>query len=377
MKKSTKIISLLLAVMMVVALMPTMAFAEDANSSDDVMGKVIDVVNGIQIPDYLVYCSLASRIPASHAKITLTNVNGDTSVTEANALGLALIPKGLLGLYNVAATCDGMITGLKYSTLPGLTWTISIKPEVKELVLYPVLNIGLNYSDHFSYMIGYNDGTVRPNGTITRGEVASIIFRLMTPEARDKVFTKTNNFSDVNAGNPHNNAISSLASAGIINGYTNGTFRPNQPVTREQFAAMIGRMFSVEYTGGDMFGYLNGGFADKYINLLAKLGIIKGDANGNANPTDNLTRAQAATMFNRLVGRMPAVDSADSCEGYVKTWSDCPSDMWCYGEILEATNSHDYTWATDLGNVLNNDTAICEEWTNIRTDTPNWAELQK
>ncbi len=90
MKKSTKIISLLLAVMMVVALMPTMAFAEDANSSDDVMGKVIDVVNGIQIPDYLVYCSLASRIPASHAKITLTNVNGDTSVTEANALGLAL-----------------------------------------------------------------------------------------------------------------------------------------------------------------------------------------------------------------------------------------------------------------------------------------------
>ena len=113
MKKSTKIISLLLAVMMVVALMPTMAFAEDANSSDDVMGKVIDVVNGIQIPDYLVYCSLASRIPASHAKITLTNVNGDTSVTEANALGLALIPKGLLGLYNVAATCNGMITGLK------------------------------------------------------------------------------------------------------------------------------------------------------------------------------------------------------------------------------------------------------------------------
>ena len=140
---------------------------------------------------------------------------------------------------------------------------------------------------------------------------------------------------------------------------------------------MIGRMFSVEYTGGDMFGDLNGGFADDYINLLAKLGIIKGDANGNANPTDNLTRAQAATMFNRLVGRMPAVDSADSCEGYVKTWSDCPSDMWCYGEILEATNSHNYTWATDLGNVLNNDTALCEEWTNIRTDTPNWAELQK
>lgn len=377
MKKSTKIISLLLAVMMVVALMPTMAFAEESEKSDDIMGKVIDVINGIQIPDYLVYCSLASRVPASHAQITLTNVNGDTSVTEANALGLALIPKGLLGIYNVAATCDGMITGLKYSTLPGITWTMSIKPEVEELVLYPVLNIGLNYTDHFSYMIGYNDGSVRPNGTITRAEVATMIFRLMTPEARDKVFTKDNSFSDVNAANPHNNAISSLAKAGIINGYADGTFRPFQPVTREQFAAMIGRMFSVEYTGTGIFSDLNGGFADKYINLLAKLGIIKGDANGNANPTDNLTRAQAATMFNRLVGRMPAVDSAQSCEGYVKTWSDCPADMWCYGEILEATNSHNYTWATDLGNVLNNDTALCEEWTNIRTDTPDWSALQK
>ena len=121
MKKSTKIISLLLAVMMVVALMPTMALADDSNSDDDVMGKVIDVINGVQIPDYLVYCSLASRIPASYAKITLTNINGDTSVSEANALGLALISKGLLGLYNVAATCDGKITGLKYITLPGIT----------------------------------------------------------------------------------------------------------------------------------------------------------------------------------------------------------------------------------------------------------------
>lgn len=379
MKKSTKIISLLMAVMMVVALMPTMALADEAQAeaSDDIMGTVVDVINGIQIPDYLVYCSLASRIPASHAQITLTNINGDTSVTEANALGLALIPKGLLGLYNVAATCDGMITGIKYSTVAGITWTLSIKPEVKELVLYPALNIGLNYTDHFSYMIGYADGTVRPNGTITRGEVATIIFRLMTPEARDKYFTKTNNFSDVSAGYPHNNAISTLAKAHIIGGYADGTFRPSQPVTREQFAAMIGRMFSVEYTGGNMFGDLNGGFADKYINLLAKLGIIRGDANGNANPTDNLTRGQAATMFNRLLGRMPAVDSASSCTGEVKTWSDCPSTMWCYGEILEATNSHNYTWATDLGNVINEDTAICEKWTNIRTDTPDWSNLQK
>ncbi len=382
MKKSTKIISLLLAVMMIVALLPTMAFAEESDKSDIAIGEVIDMISGIQIPDYLVFCTLASRLPASGAVVTVTNqLNGESVVSTANDLGLALITKSQIsvlgiGLYNVSATCIGKLTGVMYSTVVASTWSAS-KIDIDEVVLYPVLNIGLNYTDHFSYMIGYPNGNVRPNGNITRGEIASIIFRLMTPESRDKVFTKTNSFKDVNVGNPHNNAVSSLAAAGIINGYGDGTFRPSAYVTRAEFSAMVARMFSVEYTGGNMFEDLNSGWADDYMNLLGQLGILRGDVNGNANPNDNLTRGQAATMFNRLVGRMPAVDSAANCSG-VKTWPDCPSSMWCYAEILEATNSHNYTWATDAANIVGGeDTAVCEVWTSLRTDTPNWAELQK
>lgn len=379
MKKFTRFLCTLLVVLMLVSLMP-MAFADDATTEDtDIdVGGLIDTVTGLEIPTYLVYCKLSNKMPASNAQITLTNqLTGESTVYTANALGLALIPKSILGVYNVSATCDGSITGMKYSTVSGIYWTFSAKLDAQTLVLYPVLNVALNYSDHFSYMIGYNDGTVRPNATITRAEAASMIFRLLTADERDRIFTKENSFSDVSKSNPHNNAISSLTAAGIINGYSDGTFRPNAPITREQFSALIGRMFSVEYVGSPMFGDLNGGFADDYINLLASLGIIKGDVNGNANPTDNITRAEAATILNRLLGRQPAVDSADSCSGYVKTWSDCPRTMWCYADILEATNSHDYTWATDAGEVVGEDNLIHEVWTVIRTDTPNWADLQK
>ena len=363
---------------MLATLVPAMAFAEaaEAEGGTGETAGLIDSVTGLEIPTYAVYCKLSNNLPASYAKITLTNqLTGETKTYNANGIGLALIPKSLLGVYNVSATCAK--NGVNYKTLPGLKWTMSILPEFETLVLYPSLDIGLNYSDHFSYMIGYNDGTIRPNNTITRGEAASMIFRLLTPEARDKIFTKDNKFSDVNAGNPHNNAISSLAKAGIINGYADGTFRPNETVNREQFCAIIGRMFSVEYIGSNLFGDLTGGFADKYINLLAQLGIIKGDLNGNANPKAPITRAQAATILNRLLGRIVATDSSASCAAYVKTWSDCPASMWCYGDILEATNSHNFTWATDVPDIVGEDPTIREAWTNIRTDTPNWADLQK
>ena len=378
MKNVKRMLSALLVVLMLATLVPAMAFAEaaEAEGGTGETAGLIDSVTGLEIPTYAVYCKLSNNLPASYAKITLTNqLTGETKTYNANGIGLALIPKSLLGVYNVSATCAK--NGVNYKTLPGLKWTMSILPEFETLVLYPSLDIGLNYSDHFSYMIGYNDGTIRPNNTITRGEAASMIFRLLTPEARDRIFTKDNKFSDVNAGNPHNNAISSLAKAGIINGYADGTFRPNETVNREQFCAIIGRMFSVEYIGSDLFGDLTGGFADKYINLLAQLGIIKGDLNGNANPKAPITRAQAATILNRLLGRIVATDSSASCAAYVKTWSDCPASMWCYGDILEATNSHNFTWATDVPDIVGEDPTIREAWTNIRTDTPNWADLQK
>lgn len=383
MKKSTKLISLLLAVMMVVALMPTMALADEdtaENSVSDIIGSVVDVINGIEIPDYLVYCSLSGRMPASGAQIVMNDQLGlhPAKTYTANSLGLALISKGLVGVYNVSATCNGPVTGVKYSTIAGTTWTLNAKVEVEELTLYPVLNIGLNYSDHFSYMVGYGDGTVRPDGNVTRAEVASMILRLMTNDSRDKFFTKTNSFSDVKAGAWYNNAVSTLANAGVINGYKDGTFRPDQNITRAEFSAMIGRMFSAEYVGSPIFGDTNGHWAEDFISLLAKLGIINGDENGNANPDANLTRAEAAAMCNRLLGRSPDEHSADSCKGEIIVFKDCAAGQWYYADMTEATNSHNYTWSINLDNVLDgSQAAVSEQWTNIRTDTPNWTELQK
>lgn len=386
MKKSHKLLCILLALVMVVGLLPGMAFAADVEEAEPAEVAAVDAeASGIldSLGNYLVYCKLSNKLPAAYAEITLTNqATGATKTYTANALGLALIPKGLfagdpIAVYTVSATCDGPVTGLQYKSLPGLTWTSGSKLDSATLVLYPVLTIGLNYEDHFSYMVGYPNGTVQPDGNITRAEAATIIYRMMTDESRAKYGTKSNPFTDVNVGNWCNNAVSTLYNAGVINGRTPTTFDPQGLITRAEFSAMVGRMFSVTYTGGDSFADLNGNWASQYINLLAKLGIMKGDDKGNANPNDNITRAETAAMVNRLLGRLPVSDSADSCTGKVTTWPDNPKSAWYYGDIMEATNSHNYTWTMETSNVLGDDTVICEKWTSIRTDAPDWVALQK
>ena len=375
MKKSTKLISLLMAVMMVVALLPTMALADDdvdANDIGDTVGGVVDIVNGIEIPSYLVYCSLMSKMPASGAIVTLTNnLTGEASAYTANALGLALIPKSIIGVYTVAATCDGVLTGLKYSTIAGVKWSFSAKFDADKLILYPVLNIGLNYTDHFAYMVGYPNGTFKPDGNITRAEVATIIYRLMTPETRAKFQTRTCTLSDVQSGMWFNDAVCTLVKAGVVSGYPDGTFKPNANVTRAEFSAMIARMFSVSYVGNNMFEDINGHWAESYINILAKLGILKGD-NGNADPDANLTRAQAAAMCNRLVGRNSTNSSMNSCKDTITNWPDVTNAAWYYADVLEATNSHNYTWTLNLKNGISNESIVTEQWTGIRTDAPDW-----
>lgn len=375
MKKSTKLISLLMAVMMVVALLPTMALADDdvdANDIGDTVGGVVESVNGIKIHSYLVYCSLMSKMPASGAIVTLTNnLTGEAEPYTANALGLALIPKSIVGVYTVAATCDGALTGLKYSTIAGVKWSFGAKFDADKLILYPVLNIGLNYTDHFAYMVGYPNGTFKPDGNITRAEVATIIYRLMTPETRAKFSSADCMFSDVQAGMWFNESVCTLTNAGIISGYPDGTFKPNANVTRAEFSAMIARMFSVSYVGNNMFEDINGHWAESYINILAKLGILKGD-NGNADPDANLTRAQAAAMCNRLVGRNSTNSSMNSCKDTITTWPDVTNAAWYYADVFEATNSHNYTWTLNVKNVVSGEFVITEQWTGIRTDAPDW-----
>lgn len=378
MKMSKKLISLLLAVLMVVTLLPTLALADD----DDVAavsetGQVLETVSGFQFPTYTVYCSLLNKLPASHAVITLTdNLTGESTTHTANALGIAFIKTTVFSplkhVYSVAATCDGPLSGLKYSTLPGIRWTMDGKIDHDKLLLYPILNIGLNYTDHFTYMVGYPDGTFMPQANITRAEVAAIIYRLMTPESRAKFSSADCMFSDVQAGMWFNESVCTLVKAGIISGYPDGTFKPNQSITRAEFSSMIARMFSVSYVGNNSFEDINGHWAQSYMNILSKLGILKGDSNGNANPDANLTRAEAAAMCNRLVGRNSTNSSLNSCKEPITSWPDVSNGAWFYADVLEATNSHDYTWTLNVKNVVSGEFVITEQWTKIRTDAPDW-----
>lgn len=378
MKMSKKLISLLLAVLMVVTLLPTLALADD----DDVAavsetGQVLETVSGFQFPTYTVYCSLLNKLPASHAVITLTdNLTGESTTHTANALGIAFIKTTVFSplkhVYSVAATCDGPLSGLKYSTLPGIRWTMDGKIDHDKLLLYPILNIGLNYTDHFAYMVGYPDGTFMPQANITRAEVAAIIYRLMTPESRAKFSSADCMFSDVQTGMWFNESVCTLVKAGIISGYPDGTFKPNQSITRAEFSSMIARMFSVSYVGNNSFEDINGHWAQSYMNILSKLGILKGDSNGNANPDANLTRAEAAAMCNRLVGRNSTNSSLNSCKEPITSWPDVSNGAWFYADVLEATNSHDYTWTLNVKNVISGEFVITEQWTKLRTDAPDW-----
>ena len=226
--------------------------------------------------------------------------------------------------------------------------------------------VGLNDTDHFAYIIGYEDDTVRPLNNITRAEVATIFFRLMTDEFRNANWATTNDFSDVTAGSWYNNAISTCANAGALSGYTDGSFKPNASITRAEFAAIAARFLSDEYVddGKGDFSDTADHWAAKEIRLAAKAGWIQGDGN-KFRPNDKITRAEVMTIVNRMLDRVP---DADHMLDTMKKWTDNPEDAWYYEAVQEATNEHAYERDEDLG--------IVETWTEILT-VRDWAALEK
>lgn len=200
----------------------------------------------------------------------------------------------------------------------------------------------LNTKDHYSYLIGYSDGTVRPNGRITRAEVATIFFRLLTDDARQRNWSSENNFSDVSADKWYNNAVSTLCHMGVLGGYSDGTFRPNAPITRAEFAK-IAVSFS-QANGSAVYSY----FTDvkttdwfaPYVTTAKDSGLIEGYSDGSFKPENRITRAEACAIVNRVLGRKPSKNHM-KISGRID-WPDCTTDDWFYEAIMEATNSHTY-----------------------------------
>ena len=221
----------------------------------------------------------------------------------------------------------------------------------------------LNDSDHFAYVIGYKDGNVRPYGLISRAETTTIFFRLLKDSVRDGNLLTSNTYTDVADDYWANTAISTMTGLGIVQGRSTTTFDPKAPITRAQFAAICARFDTGKSSGEQTFSDIQGHWAEKYIERAAELGWIKGFEDGTFRPDTYITRAQAMTMINRVLNRIPE-DESDLLPG-MNVWPDCNPGDWFYLAVQEATNSHDFEHKA--GNY--------ETWTGMNKD-PDWTRYE-
>ena len=283
---------------------------------------------------------------------------------------------GILGTHttypNVEAylTPDGTESKL-YFPRPSVTYTLSDGGGGGTDIEDPDVPLGpgpdLNTTDHFAYIIGRDDGLVHPMASITRAEVATIFFRMLTDESRTMFWSTDSVYVDTDSSDWFNNASATLTNAGIITGKPGGLFDPNAPITRAEFATIAVRFFGGTYEGEDIFPDIAGHWANQYINRAAVLGIIEGRGDGTFDPDAYITRAEAMTIVNRTLGRAP---SAEHMLPDMITWPDnMDTTTWYYAAVQEATNSHDFE-------LIEVDGTQVESWTVLQP-VRDWAALER
>ena len=255
---------------------------------------------------------------------------------------------------------------------PEVTYTVDAQGNVVPGVEIFLPAFALARDEHYSYLIGYSDGTVRPNGKITRAEVATIFFRLLDDDTRAKYWSSENDFSDVSADKWYNNAVSTLSNMGVIGGYADGTFRPDAPISRAEFAKIA--VSFTQNNGSATYNY----FTDvkttdwfaPYVTAAKDAGLIEGYSDGSFKPESKITRAEACAIVNRTLGRKPSkahMKISDRID-----WPDVQTTDWFYEAIMEATNSHTCTMGdrveTWTGKLPQRDWATLETgWANAYT----------
>lgn len=223
----------------------------------------------------------------------------------------------------------------------------------------------LNQDDHFAYIIGKPDGNVHPLGNITRAEVVTIFFRIMTEEARTEHWGETNDFSDVDAGTWYNHAVCTAVNAGLIKGLPDGTFGGDRNITRAEFATIAARFLDTVVQPAEKFTDIEGHWAETDIDRATAAGWIKGVGDGKFNPDAYITRAEVMTLVNRMLNRK--FDATNTLEDMVVWPDNMDKDAWYYGDVQEATNDHDYD---------REEGTLTETWTAI-TEPRDWSELEK
>lgn len=231
----------------------------------------------------------------------------------------------------------------------------------------------LNTKDHYSYLVGYQDNRLRPYGPITRGEAATIFFRLLTDEARADNWCQTNGYTDVPPDLWCCNAISTLTRMGILGGYQDGTFQPYGTITRAQFAKLAVGFFETARRGyqGTFPDVAEDAWYAGYVEAAARVGLLGGFEDGTFRPDEPITRAQACVIVNRALGRRPH-EAHLLPRKVLVTWPDCGEDDWFYADMVEATNSHDYRWTTEK---IDGERVRVEEWTK-KLPQRHWGQLE-
>ena len=276
--------------------------------------------------------------------------------------------------YRASGSWDKSLSaGLKITGDTEFTFTYSrrssggsSRPSTPTVTIPDDVPTGLNGKDHYAYIIGYGNNDVRPQNNITRAEVATIFFRLLTDETREANMTKSNGYNDVKDGDWFCCAVSTLSKMGIIKGYEDGSFKPNDPISRAEFAAIAARFDPDGDKTPATFADITSHWAKDEISIAANHGWIKGYEDGSFKPDQKITRAETMTLVNRVLNRLP--EAKDDLHKDMKTWVDNMDETaWYYLAVQEATNSHYFKNKTGTK---------FEQWTDLR-DTRDWSELEK
>ena len=346
------------------------AVAKNYSATHHFFNSKLGTLTGTAIQPYMgvdgkpVYTILSVYYDLDFHTLTFDTMGGSKIAPETVRHGLTVAkPKDPV---NGGYTFDGWYTDKtfrhRYDFSTPLTEDITIYAKWFLIVL-PGVTVKkntpkLNTADHFAYVQGYPDGTVKPAGNITRAETAAILFRLMDDTSRNNYYSTKSGFRDVASGSWYNTYVATLNNAGVITDSSNGYFRPNEAITRAELAAMLAK-FSETTGAANYFNDVSASYwAANAIAICAKLGWINGYPDGTFRPDKNVTRAELMAMINRATGRAPK--SADAFLPGMKTWIDNTSDKWYYLDVQEATNSHSYTVKGS------------ETWTALTSD-PNWS----
>lgn len=346
------------------------AVAKNYSATHHFFNSKLGTLTGTAIQPYMgvdgkpVYTILSVYYDLDFHTLTFDTMGGSKIAPETVRHGLTVAkPKDPV---NGGFLFDGWYTDKTYRTPYNFATPLTQDTTIYAkwfLIVLPGVTVKkntpkLNTADHFAYVQGYPDGTVKPAGNITRAETAAILFRLMDDASRKTYYSTKSGFRDVASGSWYNTYVATLNNAGVITDSSNGYFRPNEAITRAELAAMLAK-FSETTGAANYFNDVSASYwAANAIAICAKLGWITGYPDGTFRPDKNVTRAELMAMINRATGRAPK--SADAFLPGMKTWIDNTSDKWYYLDVQEATNSHSYTVKGS------------ETWTALTSD-PNWS----